>query len=143
MRPVVQVVLAALGVGLVATVRLSPPEDIGTWAPAALSGEVVLALGGAHDGVLVGTARGLHHVSPDGTRRDLGVTGAVRALAAHADGTYVGTADGLLDLAPGAGSAAGPLPPPVLGGTDVAAVDTAAGTVLVGAATGLLRQRCR
>lgn len=140
MRAALQVAVVALGVGLVATVRPALPDDVGTWAPFALSGDVVLALGGDRDGVLVGTARGLHHLSPDGTRRDLPVPGPVRALAPHPGGTFVGTAEGLLDLPPAAGRQPAPVPDPVLTGVDVSAVDSTDDAVVVGASTGLLRR---
>lgn len=140
MRTVLQVAVLALGVGLVATVRPTLPQDVGTWAPLALSGDVVLALSGDRDGVLVGTARGLHHLSPDGTRRDLPVPGPVLTLVAHPGGTYVGTGDGLLDVPPGAGRGAVTVPDPVLTGVEVGAVDSTGDAVVVGASTGLLRQ---
>lgn len=143
---VTTVAVVTLGVGLVGLVvslRLSPPADLGRWGPAALSGEAVLALSGRPDGVLVGTTTGLRHLAPDGTVVDLGVPGPVRALAEHADGTFVGTDDGLIDLSDAPPHDAGGSARTVLPGTGVLDVDVAqdrAGQdmVVVGATTGVL-----
>lgn len=133
-----QVMVVVLGVGLVAAVRVTPPPDVGTWAPGALPGDAVLALAPVDDGALVGTGDGLYLIAPDGPVRDLAVGGPVRALAPHPRGTYVGTDDGLLDLATGTLT---PRAEPELTGTAVTAVDArSSDRVLVGASTGLLQQ---
>lgn len=140
----VAVVTLGVGlVGLVASLRLSPPADLGRWGPAALSGEAVLALADRPDGVLVGTSTGLLHLATDGTVVDLGVPGPARALAEHAGGTFVGTDAGLLDLpdAPAGravGSAITVLPDTAVSDVHVGQDWAGRDLVVVGGATGVL-----
>ncbi len=140
----VAVVTLGVGlVGLVASLRLSPPADLGRWGPAALSGEAVLALADRADGVLVGTTNSLLHLAADGTVVDLGVPGPVRALAEHPEGTFVGTDDGLLDLPDAPVGRAARSSRPVLSAAAVSDVHVAEDpdgqeVVVLGTATGVL-----
>ncbi|HYK10640.1 MAG TPA: hypothetical protein VEV39_07565 [Gemmatimonadales bacterium] len=79
---------------------------------AGLPGPNVLSLAKAPDGIWVGTAQGLAHVTPEGTvTRMTGYDRAVVALVAQRESLWVGTVDGLALLAPGSTS---PTLPPEL-----------------------------
>lgn len=139
MRPPAPVVgwplVGALGVCLLVVTRVQAPDDVGAWAPAALQGEVVLAVDDVADGVLVGTRAGLHHLGETGGTTDLGVRGPVRAVAHDGRLAWIGTDDGVLRRADGRAPAVDGL-----AGVGVHAIDVRGGEVVVGAQDGVHRR---
>lgn len=140
MRALAWTLVGTLSVFLVAAGRLEPPPDLGTWAPEALAGEVVLALADSGDAVLVGTRKGLYRMDGDGSVLDLGVPGPVLALAHDRGLTWVGTGRGLFSV-----RSAVPVPEPEpepgsLSGVAIYALDARDGTVFTGSDAGVHRR---